>query len=368
MKGELLVVAAVFLLLTIFIISRSPIAAFKPWLNWFDQWDKTKQYRCFSPTLMAYYFSPKFMYLIAKLFTKKNEVFPHDWYIDFIMSMMRAQARGVVKSDDAILTPRYLCSSVVPGPDDPGDLPNWHKRIHLKKQAIRPGANVDPIMLSKDLYEEWPDNPDDWRALMCADVNDGGWGCKYDQDPQTKKWSWNTDSKVWIDDTESRYSNFLAKYSGIPSDSSLIIGFVTGQRSWNGQILYPYVMHPLLGIHDLSSFGGWYGLLQSGDAWKDFDSLEVQSYIWGSNLAHNAPLRANCDPTRAVASGLSGGLMGGAIGAGMLSGGGEAAVAGAAAAGPGGIAMAGAAALGFLVFGALSGALDAAGQGCMDNK
>lgn len=183
MKHEFLITTIAFLILTAFLLSRSPITAFKPWLDWFQRWDETGKYQCFSRTLMAYYYSPRFMYLLAKMFTNKNEVFPKDWYIDFLMATMRSQARGLIPN--AVLTPRYLCESIVPGNDDPGDLPAWKQRIRIGWDPVSPGPGVE-LRPTKKLLGVWPDNVNDWRVLMCSPPEKGGWGCRYDL--QNKQW------------------------------------------------------------------------------------------------------------------------------------------------------------------------------------
>ena len=106
--------------------------------------------------------------------------------------------------------------------------------------------------------------------------------------------------------------------------------------------------------------GGWYGLLRNGDAWNNFDSLDVQSYVWAEALQPRVRNMAPCSPVRSVAVGISGGLLGGSFIPGLIK---EGVVA---AEGP--YAILGAAVLGFVIFGGMTGALDVASQGCLDNK
>lgn len=343
-------------------MARAPIATFRVWLNWFQEWDPKGQYNCFSQHLMAYYFSPKFMFDLAQLFTAKDKVFAHEWYIEFLLSLMRTQGRGIVSSPYAVLTPRYLCSSVVPGADDPPDVKNLVNRVYIVNPVtLADGTRLSP---SKPLIHVWPDNPDDWRVLMASPIEAGGWGCNWDLKNDPMLWK---DNPSWTDTKNENYTNFLYLYAGIPSDSLLVIGFATKQESWNkGVPLYPSVMHPLLGIKENSSLGGWYGLLTNGDTWANYDSLGVQSYVWGETLSPKVPAHASCSVVRSIGAGISGGVTGGMIAASLLNAGKEAAET--AAGGPAGWAVAGASALGFLLFGGASATLDAASQGCMDNK
>lgn len=293
--------SVIMIILTIFLWSRGPIVAFKPWYDWFNLYDKDKQYRhCLTPTIMAYFYGPPIFFDIAKLLATQNEV-PHTWYIDFIMSVMRSFGRGVIPSKNSILVPRNICKSLVPDKDDPAEAWEMRKSVRLPKgYQVKVGDGY--LSMPDDCVGKWPVSDGGWRLLMCANQQDGGWGCSYSAD------TWNP-NETWSYEGPGA-TNFLWKYYGIPSNSALIKGFVTQMKSFSGLTdLFPDAMKPLLGVQDDQDVGGWYGFLRGGDRWGDYNSLMVQSYVWAVTLDLKAPATAPCSsPANYLISGLSTGL------------------------------------------------------------
>lgn len=284
-------------LLTIFLWSRGPIVAFKPWFNWFDKWDSDKQYRCISPTLMAYFYGPVFMFDIAKMISRQDTA-RYDWYIDFIMMVMRTYGYGIIKGNaGAVLVPRNICESLAPDKTDPKeallarDAMNFHKGISTI-------VNGETYTLSADCLKTWPKTPEDWYVIMCAPKEVGGWGCNF------KDETWQGDTDAWKTKT-----NFLWNFYAIPQDSALIKGFIVKQPTWGGLRLMPDAILPLLGITEGQTYGGWYGFLQRGDMWGNYNSASVQNFVWSSALTPSHPATAPCgSPAEYIGSGLSMGL------------------------------------------------------------
>ena len=294
--------SVIMLILSIFLWSRGPVVAFKPWYDWFQTYDRLKQYRCLTPTIMAYFYGPPIFFDIAKLFSRQNEV-PHTWYIDFIMSVMRSFGRDVIPGfKDSILVPRNICQSLAPDGDDPPQAQAMIKAMRLRKgTSVNVGGTY--INMPDDAVGKWPVSVNGWRVLMCADKGQGGWGCSFSKD------TWNDTHDAW-ENNDNDATNFLWKFYGIPFDSALVKGFVTQSKSFSGLTdLYPDAMNPLLGINDDQEFGGWYGLLRGGDRWGGYNSLMVQSYVWSDALDLKAPATSPCSsPVNYIASGLSTGL------------------------------------------------------------
>lgn len=302
-RASFILGSVIMIILTIFLWSRGPIVAFKPWYDWFDKYDPQKQYRrCLSPTIMAYFYGPPIFFDIAKLFITQNEV-PHTWYIDFIMSVMRSFGRDIIPgSKDSILVPRNICESLAPDENDPPEALAMRKAMRLRKgTSVNVGGTS--IRMPDDGFGKWPVSVDGWRALMCADKGLGGWGCNYSTD------KWGEDNDAWGYEGVGA-TNFLWKFYGIPYNSALVKGFVTQSKSFSGLTdLYPDAMKPLLGINDDQDVGGWYGLLRGGDRWGGYNSLMVQSYVWADALDLKAPATSPCSsPVNYLVSGLSMGL------------------------------------------------------------
>lgn len=164
--------------------------------------------------------------------------------------------------------------------------------------------------------------------------------------PASTAQPWTPDETAWSTNPD----NFLSKKFAIPSSSSLVIGYVTNGRTYNGDILYPKAMEPLVGIGTgFIGSGGWWGFLQHGDGFGGWGLDQIQSLIWSENVPTNwsggAGSASKCDPFGAISSGLSLGL--GAAFLGM---------------GTGGIGIAAMAA--FFGAGAVGGIFSAASSGC----
>ncbi len=297
----LILAALVFLSLTVWLWSRQPVVAFRPWLDWWSKFDPQKKYRCVPLTLMAYYYGPRIFFLFAKAFAGHRQGAAQDWYFDFLMSVLRSQARDVVKVPEAILTPRHICQSLVPGDDDPKDAAAMVKAVQIGSSGVQVGD--DFLYPSEPLMQKWPTNLNDWRILMCADVELGGWGIQFStKDPKNQTWDAGNHDR-W----SSAPTNFLWRYSAVPNDSLLVIGFLTQGFSWAKAPTYPAAMNPLLGIADLEGgVGGWWGLLTAGQRWGGYSALSLQNYIFSSALQPRAAGTSPCkEPYQLVASGLS---------------------------------------------------------------
>lgn len=283
---------------SLFLWSRGPITSFRTWFNWFDKYDPKKSYRCMPPTLMAYYYSPPFLFGIAKALTRHGTL-EHDWYMDFLMSVMRTFGYGVIdKRDNSVLVPRNLCVGLAPDADDPAEALATRDAVNVQiGRSV--SVNGKTYTMSQSAVKQWPKSADDWRVLMCLPQDYGGWGCNFQDD------KWTGDATVW----ENAPSNFLWKFYAIPHDSPLVQGFVTNASSWAKKTFFPDAMLPLLGIGQNQTYGGWYGFLQGGDRWGDYNSLMVQRYVWSSALNPTAPANSPCSsPAEYLSSGLSFGL------------------------------------------------------------
>jgi hypothetical protein len=303
MNSLLKIGGVIMFILFMFVWLRQPIAAFKPWIDWFDTYDAKKKYRCIQPNLFAYYYGPSFMYKIAYLVSSSK--LEHTWHLDFIMSIMRRYARTPTSGKSSILVPRNLCSSLVPDKDDPVAASSMIENLKIPKgHTVAWGDST--LTSEHDMRKIWPTTINDWQVLMCSDVSVGGWGCNFAGGGSDGVW----DPAGTLDDSWESPTNFLFHFYAIPSNSKLIIGFVTSQPIWNHQILYPGAMYPLLGIHMLSDIGGWYGLVSLGGAWGGFNSLEIQSYIWAHALSssNNSETEPCSHPAGYVTTGLSLGL------------------------------------------------------------
>lgn len=297
-----------FILFSINIILQ-PIQSFKPWYDWYKTYDPEKKYNCIPLNLMAYYYGPEWLYKIVKNFTKESTVFPYEWQIDYIMSLMRGMSAGYANGP---LTPETLCSTLVPsyGSDF------W--------KNIGSTINIPPnsTFNTEKIINRWPETVNEWKALMTTG-DGGGWGIGFD--PATKT---TTPPKDW----SGEGTNFLFLLWGIPYNSPLVQSFITGRDiQGEGKLpTYPNALQPLFGLSSAGGFGGWYGFLRAGDDWGGRGSLQVQAYVWGTLDIMNKKFpntnkkdtKKKCNgtsiATQAISTGGMGamiGMMGGPIGA-----------------------------------------------------
>lgn len=284
MNAWLIAASIFFMVLFIVIWIFQPYLNFRPWRNWFKTYDPEGKYQCFPINQMAYYYGPAILYDIVTKFEDESKIIQSDktWYFDFLMSLMRGQAAGIVPGGNLI--PKYLCESLVPDYDP---IPGY------------PYGFPTPAG-----YDHWPNNIDDWKKLF-ADV----WGQSYSDG------KWNRDEQKWQSDT-----NFLFQMWGIPSTSPIVEAFVTNKAISSSRLeLEPTLMYPLLGKND-SGAGGWYGLLRMGDDWGGLGIAKVQQILWADDVPDNInhdkqKTGGTCNWGSIVSGGISMGMGGAFAGA-----------------------------------------------------
>ena len=102
----------------------SPLQKFSVWSNWIKQNKIPKNCivgntldvsTCIPTAQFAYYlYGNNLEYGIAKLFLPVATTFDADWKVQYVTSIMRAYAKGIVPG--GFLTPYNLCCSIVPRP------------------------------------------------------------------------------------------------------------------------------------------------------------------------------------------------------------------------------------------------------------
>lgn len=297
MHVGLVIGALLSFLLSVFLWCMGPLSSFRTWIDWFNQNDPKKLYRCLPPQLMAYYYSPPFLFGGAKLFFRHGAV-ESDWNVDFLMTVLRSFGYGVAKSQDAVLVPRNLCKSLAPDDGDPPQALAARDAVNVPHNSSVV-VNGKTRILTNGLKGAWPQNEEDWRTFMCLPAEFGGWGCNFDGD------QWKGNSGTWT----TAKSNFLWRFYSIPYDSELIQGFIVDSVHWAGKNYLPGALLSLLGAEPNSLYGGWYGFLVNGDRWGDYNSFEVQRFVWANALNPQTSATRPCSsPAGYIGSGLGMGM------------------------------------------------------------
>lgn len=293
-----------FFILFIVILFSLPLLQFRGWFQWWNTQDPKKQYRCLSLINLAYFNNNTLLYEITdQFFTTENNRFTHKWWVYFITGFMYGAAVDLVP--DGYVTPKSLCGSLIPD------------------------------TIPQNLYNgkhEWPSQPEDWKKAITS------WG-----KITFVNGKYSYDLKAWQNEPD----NFLVQW-GISPDAPIIIGFITNQSSYNGQKVYPSLMHPLLGFKSGLSAGGWYGFLQQGDDFGGMGISEANRAIWSDDIPAAITKSQNsgkCN-TASITQGALGTGMGGAF-AGFAMGGPVGAI------------------IGALIGAGVGGSLSAASSGCI---
>ena len=284
----LIIVIIIVIMLIISIIS--PIIQYKGWYNWYNTYDPDKKYRCISITDIAYFNNNVFLYKIKNMFGSEATKFKYDFWVYFITSFMFGAAINITPG--GFVTPKNLCESLIPDGYPTSELPGKDSN----------GNSFGYV---------WPSDLEDWKTLLKA------WG-KIDFNPGDKTYTSSDNGKSWMADP----NNFLWEQWGIPYNSPLVMGFLTGWSSDAGNdLLWPDAMNPLLGKKSGLSAGGWIGYLQLGDDFAGRGLDEANRIVWDEDIpvkfTNNGPGNPGCNGA-AIASGSISMGMGGAFAGSMI--------------------------------------------------
>jgi hypothetical protein len=310
----LFIVIFIFCIILLFLL---PLLKFRPWYRWWNTYDPDNKYNCFKISSLAYFESNTILYNISNLFIQPRQKFVYNWWVYFITGFMKGGAKGIVP--DGWVVPKHFCDSLVP--DSP------------------------PINM-----KDWPVFAADWRPVIKS------WGnITFDQGKYV------ADTVAWAAEPD----NFLWKDWGIPPDSGLIVGFITGYSTSplpGNETLWPDLIEPLLGIRTGIASGGWFGFLQNNDNFAGRGLDEANRLIWADQRPQKLiqkGIKSKCNgygvAEGAVTTGIGGSFVGGMVGSGVAAATGAEA---GAAFGPIGILIG-------LIGGAITGAVLSAGnEGC----
>lgn len=255
-----------------------PILLYIDWYQWWNKYDPKRQYRCFSPVAISYYKNNAILYWIYNyLLTPGPNQFKYDWWVIFIGGIISGEAVEI--NTGGLCTPRTLCHSLVP--DSP------------------------PYTFFPGIGQRWPQSESEWKPVIMSWLG-------FTTVP-TEASGWNPNSTTW-----NVRDNFLATW-GIPPTSPAVIGFITGNSTFNGDKIWPGTLNPLLGLFssDGLNFGGWFGFLQQGGNFGGFELLEAQRAIWSTEpipqRIQNAQNNAKKCSAASIVSGAVGTGMGGAF-------------------------------------------------------
>lgn len=265
-----------------------PILLFIPWYQWWNTYSLQNQQDCISFAKLAYFKYNYPLYTIVNNISGSTK-FEEDWWVFFINSLLVGEAKGVVDqqpgSPPGLCTPKTLCTSLIPS-----DYP----------------INILPIF-----GRQWPQNVPDWKKLLLAWTGMSS----VPSDPS----DWKPDLNVW-----NNTDNFLAAW-GISPNSPIVIGFITGKVSFNGNTTYTTAIQPLLGFPTggPEGYGGFMGFLQAGSG--SINSLDaLNNAIWGqepipSRIKNSQDSGKKCSTNSIVSSGI-GMAASGALAGGMMAG------------------------------------------------
>jgi len=256
-----------------------PILYFIPWYQWYRIHDPGNNYSCFSIASIAYYEYNNIAYRLLNLLTPPTFQFKYDWWVLFISGIMAGEAVDIVAN--GICTPQTLCDSLIP---------------YEYPLTVLPGTG-----------RRWPITVPEWQNLI---LNWTGMS-QVPSDPS----GWQPNVDTW----QSAPDNFLNAW-GIPPNSPAVIGFVTNWSSFNGDVIFPNVLNPLLGIKQGPvALGGWFGFLQQGDNFGTYGLDEANRVVWSTeipvNIANSQSSTTGCSTAGIVSGAFSGGLGGGFAGA-----------------------------------------------------
>jgi len=331
----------------------SPLQKFSVWSDWIKQNPIPKNCNvgsvldvstCIPTAQFAYYlYGNNLEYGIAKLFLPVATTFDADWKVQYVTSIMRAYAKGIVPG--GFLTPYNLCCSIVPRPLDefylecvyPNKGSSWDgaKVVvgktdsgHTSGNSYWDGKAIPPFFPGQGKNSNWGNSMANWKTFIAV-----VWGVYYDKVGKTF-----VSSEVCPETTSTgsyKYggwyakSNFLWQLYQIPHDSWMLEAFLSGKAAQTSAspIWHPTAMNPLLGISiGQTQGGGWVGFVREFPAESSMKAATVNTYIYASaptpsdqKNAQNVKPKSKCD-AGSVASGAFGGIMSGAGLGAMVSG------------------------------------------------
>ena len=376
--GIVLVLLAI--LLYLYVAFTEPMQKFSVWTQWFDTY-KVPGYGGDPPScnwltsgsegvvncvpqnqLANYLYGNNLEYWLGNLFNRTQFTLEQKWQVNFITSLMRTYAYGIVP--DGFLLPAHLCCGITPRlmidgrtpdvKDSSGKVTNrtfWNTCVNpvsnntiyntwstLKGVKTYKGNNKQWVgKLLPNCYpggkgggDNWQANVENWRTFMAsvwgfviptdADTNTD-WFTKYAGPGLTGTGSCGTPS--WY-----HPSNFLWNCYVIPWNSPLVLGYLTGAVNGPSGSWPPskYFISAMLGtlLNDVPtgsrgvSVTGWIGLMQ---LYVSTDSQAAFLYqdIWMTTIAPSSLSGASGSKPNACSStfksGFSAGLGGAGVGA-----------------------------------------------------
>ena len=343
----MLCVSLLFMLVTSIL---SPLQKFSVWSDWIKQNKIPKNCivgntldvsTCIPTAQFAYYlYGNNLEYGIAKLFLPVATTFDADWKVQYVTSIMRAYAKGIVPG--GFLTPYNLCCSIVPrrGIDDfyqccvyPKSGITWADAKVPAGYSKKTGGNshwddktLPDSFPGQGTDSEWQNTTPNWRTFIAT-----VWGVYYDTASTAAN---KLVASVDCPDGQEyggwgAKSNFLWQLYQIPYNSWMLVAFLSGTatQTAGAPIWYPTAMYPLLGINiGQTQGGGWVGFVREFPAESSMKAATVNTYIYASaptpsdqKNAQNVKPKSKCD-AGSVASGAFGGIMSGAGLGAMVSG------------------------------------------------
>ena len=295
-------------ILLILIAILMPVFSYRTWFEWWKINDPNGEYNCFPLVKMAYYSNSIFLYRFINMCGSGPSQIKYDWWFYLFNGFMEGAAVGIAPGGYA--TPKSFCKSLIPT-----DFPSKTLETTYTAGTIPSGLNTSgkctgiPLPSSANSWDgkSWPDNNEDWRIVLAnwgkITFCTGGGEQIYYVDPDN----------TWYTDTD----NFLATW-GIPPDSPIVIGFITGWDMYNDDKTYVRALYPLLGLTE-GGAGGWWGFLQYGDDFGGDGLMEVNRIVWSeivpASVGEGISKSTNgCNKGAAVSGAMGGAGVGAMIG------------------------------------------------------